>query len=658
MNQIPITGSAPATYVTQYKKFKGVDMSTDPSQIDNARSSFAPNLISDTGGNPEKRPGWRSLAQVEAPVNGIFSGVIDGVTHFLIHGGTKLYTWQPGSDPVIVKPLKKTVTPPQTEDPPPEEEFLINNARSCSFAMNNRIWILTGKEYLVYGMFDNPNYEEPAEGETADIPKQVVQIKNVLDIAYVPTTIIGRAPTGGGTVFENVNLISNKRKNKFLTTSAKEYQLDSTNIESVDEVKLNGAVKAQTTDYTVDLAAGKVTFTAAMPSPPVAGQDNLEITFTKTVEGYQDKVLGCNISTLFGMGTNDRVFITGNAKEWATDRYCEREKPEYFPDLNYSKVGAQGTRIMGYLKLGEYLAVIKEDNQQDSTIFLRWGRINETTGLQEFPLKQGVNGIGAVSPGSLRNLKDEPLFLARTGIYGISTNAITFERTIQNRSYFIDAKLTKEENLKDAVAVEWNGYYILAINSRCYILDGKQNKSYKPQSYGDYVYECYHWENVPAIAFLEHDGDLYFGTAQGKICRFNTDRVKMDKYSDDGQPIIAAWSTKADDDGDFMIRKTMIKKGSGVMIKPFTRSSVKALVRTEKDFGKEIKYSTMDIFDWEDIDFSRFPFSSNDGPQVVPFGSKVKKYITLQITVKNDGLNEGFGVFGILKRYQKGNYVK
>lgn len=658
MNQIPITGSAPATYVTQYKKFKGVDMSTDPSQIDNARSSFAPNLISDTGGNPEKRPGWRTLAQVEAPVNGIFSGVIDGVTHFLIHGGTKLYTWQPGSDPVIVKPLKKTVTPTQGEDPPPEEEFLINNARSCSFAMNNRIWILTGKEYLVYGMFDNPNYEEPAEGETTDIPKQVVQIKNVLDIAYVPTTIIGRAPTGGGTVFENVNLISNKRKNKFLTTSAKEYQLDSTNIESVDEVKLNGAVKAQTTDYTVDLAAGKVTFTAAMPSPPVAGQDNLEITFTKTVEGYQDKVLGCNISTLFGMGTNDRVFITGNAKEWATDRYCEREKPEYFPDLNYSKVGAQGTRIMGYLKLGEYLAVIKEDNQQDSTIFLRWGRINETTGLQEFPLKQGVNGIGAVSPGSLRNLKDEPLFLARTGIYGISTNAITFERTIQNRSYFIDAKLTKEENLKDAVAVEWNGYYILAINSRCYILDGKQNKSYKPQSYGDYVYECYHWENVPAIAFLEHDGDLYFGTAQGKICRFNTDRVKMDKYSDDGQPIIAAWSTKADDDGDFMIRKTMIKKGSGVMIKPFTRSSVKALVRTEKDFGKEIKYSTMDIFDWEDIDFSRFPFSSNDGPQVVPFGSKVKKYITLQITVKNDGLNEGFGVFGILKRYQKGNYVK
>lgn len=656
MKQTAISGGAPRTYITQYTKFKGVDMSADPSQIDNARSSFAPNLISDTGGNPEKRPGWRTLCQVEAPVNGIFSGVVENQTKFIIHGGTKLYTWEPGSAPVVLEPIRKA--PAQGEAPGEEVPFCVHNGKSSAFTMNGRIWILTGKEYLVYGLFDNPDYVKPAEGETTDIPEKILQLKNVLDIAYVPTTIIGRAPTGGGTVFENVNLISNKRKNKFLTTSAKEYQLDSTNIESVDEVKLNGAVKAQTTDYTVDLAAGKVTFTAAMPSPPVAGQDNLEITFTKTVEGYQDKVLGCNISTLFGMGTNDRVFITGNAKEWATDRYCEREKPEYFPDLNYSKVGAQGTRIMGYLKLGEYLAVIKEDNQQDSTIFLRWGRINETTGLQEFPLKQGVNGIGAVSPGSLRNLKDEPLFLARTGIYGISTNAITFERTIQNRSYFIDAKLTKEENLKDAVAVEWNGYYILAINSRCYILDGKQNKSYKPQSYGDYVYECYHWENVPAVCFLEHGGELFFGAQDGRICRFNTDISGMDRFNDDGQAITAAWSTKADDDGDFMTRKTMIKKGCGVMIKPFTRSSVKVLARAEKDFGKQITYSTMDIFHWEDIDFSRFTFNANDGPQVVPFNSKVKKYITLQITVKNDGLNEGFGVFGIIKRFTKGNFVK
>ena len=66
----------------------------------------------------------------------------------------------------------------------------------------------------------------------------------------------------------------------------------------------------------------------------------------------------------------------------------------------------------------------------------------------------------------------------------------------------------------------------------------------------------------------------------------------------------------------------------------------------------------MDIFNWEDIDFSRFTFNANDGPQEIPFNRKVKNYKRLQIIVKNDGLNEGFGIYGIVKHYVVGNYAK
>ena len=66
----------------------------------------------------------------------------------------------------------------------------------------------------------------------------------------------------------------------------------------------------------------------------------------------------------------------------------------------------------------------------------------------------------------------------------------------------------------------------------------------------------------------------------------------------------------------------------------------------------------MDIFEWSDIDFSRFTFNSNDSPQIIPFNTRVKKYVTLQIVVKNEAVNEGFGVFGIIKRFSRGNYVK
>ena len=167
---------------------------------------------------------------------------------------------------------------------------------------------------------------------------------------------------------------------------------------------------------------------------------------------------------------------------------------------------------------------------------------------------------------------------------------------------------------------------------------------------------------------MEYHGELYFGTADGHICKLNTDIDNMRAYSDGGKmqdgtitggtAIVAEWYTKADDDGDFMRYKTMIKRGSGVMAKPYTRSSVKVFARTDRDFGRQIREKIIDIFSWLDIDFSRFTFNSNDSPQVIPFNAKVKKYKTLQMIVRNDGLNESFGVFGLIKRYTIGTFVR
>ena len=175
---------------------------------------------------------------------------------------------------------------------------------------------------------------------------------------------------------------------------------------------------------------------------------------------------------------------------------------------------------------------------------------------------------------------------------------------------------------------------------------------------GDYLYECYHWENVPARCLLARGEDLFFGTEDGRLCRFNTDIDTMERYADDGQPVVCAWSTKADDDGSFAQYKTLRRRGSGLMIKPYLRSSVTVNLRTEQDFGQNIRYETMDIFDWEQLDLRRVGFSSNDAPRIVPFGRGLGRYITLQITVKNDGLYEGFGVYGIAKCYTKEGNIK
>lgn len=620
---------SPKKYKTEYSKFKGVDLSSNPTQVDSTRGAMGTvNLISDSGGFPEKRKGWRVLLNVEKPVNGLYRGVIKGKEYFLVHGGTKLYQWTDSS----IKELKSGLT----------------NGKGTAFTLNDKIYVLTGGEYLVF------------DGET---------VKDATADAYVPTTSIANKPEGGGTSFEDVNLLSSKRKNEFCADgSATVYQLDTTDVESIAEVKVDAKVW-ESSKYTLDGKKGQVKFTTAPPKPSIAGKDNVTITFVKTVEGYKDKIIKCTIAGIYGGKSQDRVFLSGNPDAQDTDWRCESNNPLYFSDLSYTKVGADGAAIVGYSAISDSQAIIKADDRSETTIYFRGYNIDTTTSKVQFPVRRAAAGAGAVAKRAFAYLPEEPVFLSRTGVFALTSSNITALQVARNRSYYVDAALTKEEHLENACAVVWNGYYVLAVNGHAYVMDTNQNVAYKPQSYGDYVYECYYWDNFPAVRMMESRGSLYFGTSDGKICRLNTDIDTMQAYSDGGTlgedgkitgstAISAEWHTKADDDGDFMTYKTMVKRGSGVMMKPYTRSSIQVYARTERDFGRKIREGIADIFSWTDIDFSRFTFNSNDAPQVLPFNSKVKKYKTLQLIMKNDAMNEAFGIFGIIKRYTIGTSVR
>ena len=611
---------------TTYGQFRGVDFSTDSSLVDSYRSPLAVNMTADTGGMPEKRMGWRTLWTVDKPINGLFTAVIDGKTHFLAHGGTKLYQCFPGTDqePAVLRTG-------------------LTSGRSAARSMGGRLWLLTGGEYLVY------------DGET---------VQPVSQLAYVPTTVIGAAPAGGGEFFESPNLIGPRRKNEFIPDgTSKDYCLDSTELdEDAVSVTIRGEEKKEGTDFTVDREKGIVTFTTPPEKPTVGQEGEVIITFSKTAEGYAGRIDKCSIMAAFGVGAADRLILSGNPDFPNRDWTSGLNDPTYFPDLGYSVVGSEATAIMGYLPLGEDLAIIKEDNGQDSTVFLRTAAVDADGGVL-FQTRQSIAGVGAVARRSFATLLDEPLFLSGTGVYAITTNTLTAQRMVQNRSFYVDPRLTREPSLEKAEAVSWNGMYLLGVNGHVYLLDGRQERSYKAKSQGDYVYECYYWENVPAACWLNHKDaaaeTLYFGTAEGKICRFNSDIDTMERYADDGAAILAVWATKADDDDDVTLLKTMIKKGNSVTIKPYTRSSAQIYFRTEQDPAEWLaREDLMDIFDWEDIDFSRFTFDANDAPREILFNTKVKKYKRLQILVKNSAVNEGFGIFGITKHFVVGNFAK
>lgn len=606
---------------TIYKSFRGADFSTDPSMVERYRSPLCTNIIADSGGMPEKRWGWRVLHRLEGEINGLFAGTFDGRIRRLVHAGSRLYSWdEQEQEPVLLL------------------DGLAGH-KSRGTYLKGKLWILDGQSLISY---DGEKAVRVTEGE-----------------CYVPTVLITRMPTGGGEVLEEVNLLTPRRRESFQTDGqAQSFRLSAT----IDE----GSVvrvwvwDQETTDFSWE--GDTVTLETAPAAPEAGSPDGLVVEYSHTVEGYAERINRCTLITSFGLSGDDRLVLSGNADFPNLDWISGYNEPTYFPDRGYAVLGSEDTAIMGYARVGSYQAIVKSDNGQESTVYLRSGTLNDK-GRVVFSTQAAMSGVGALSCGSFASLLDDPLFLSATGIHAISVSDMTGSRVTQNRSHFLNPRLTREEKLAQAEAVVWRGLYLLATHAgHVYVLDGRQKKSYRSAAMADFIYEAYYWENVPARIWLKleagEDEWLYFGTEDGRICKINSDIVSG-RYRDDGQAIDAVWATRYDDDGTPSCYKTLLKKGCCVTLKPLSRSSGTVYFRTDRSGVEQpVARDTMDIFDWEDIDFSRFTFNSDDAPQEIFFQKKIKNYKRLQIIIRNSENDEGFGVYQITKHFVVGNFAK
>lgn len=546
-----------------YGGFRGVDFTSDHTQVHDQRLAYAVNMYKDyqsgEGQALETIPGFRK--RVITPCGGEIFGIhhytyrgADGVSQkrVLIHAGERLYHWHNYPDTIGVL-QEQTVTLPEgtpVEAEIPMLQFQIalgdnvkdvesvtvqngdavsykydaaehtltvtsstlkasdlvyitykeglltladalystmNQRKSTSFVFNNRLYIIDGKNYLVY------------DG---------TKVQSVLSDAYVPTTYINIIPSGEnadiGTEYEQRNILQPKFKHTFIADgTTTEFYMNDYGLDAIAEVRVYGDI---VTNYTADTTEGKITFDTAPKAPQDAGYPEMyagvEITASKKITSVNGVIresaeigaliTGCTIACVF----DNRVFLSGhpdlpNHLFWCGRNITGYTDPTYFGVLNYMQDGVETSPITGLVPVADTLMVLKGDTQQDGMVFFHTPvETGENLSPKIYPSTQGLHGVGCL--GACINFLDDPVFVSRLGVEAVGQLSVRYERAVEHRSSLIDAKLT-ECDLSRATLEEWDGYLLLAVDGKIFMADSRQQYTH---DIGTKQYEWYYLEDI------------------------------------------------------------------------------------------------------------------------------------------------------------------
>lgn len=432
--------------------------------------------------SPDSLNVWKDYRETESirtrpefEINTSFTDSVYGVFFYkgemLVHSGTKLYKVINGEKTELYTDLNETV--------------------SNSFIYDDIWYFKDGKHYLKY------------DGET---------ISAVVDDAYIPTTTIARKPMGGGTRYEDVNMLSDYRKNSFLADGASfSFFLDVINIDDDyhPEVTIlnreEGDEVVSQDEYTVDYEKGIIVFKNNAPDRPLTdGQDNIVVKFKKAVPEYRESIMKCTTLQVF----DNRVFFSGNSEHPNMIWNSSLNDPSYVSDLDYYKEGMDSAAVKGMVAGNNNLWVFREPSDSNTTIFYHTPTLDEEYG-KVYPSSHSSITTGCI--GKAINFNDDIVFFSERGMEGISGD-ITTEQVVAHRSSLVDRKMISEPLYKDMVLAEWEGYLLVFIGNKVYLADSRamfQNENHME-------YEFFYWElEHDVICATVKDGVLYIGTYNG-----------------------------------------------------------------------------------------------------------------------------------------------
>ena len=699
----------PTVKTIQYANLLGVDYQSDPTEVSRQHSPEMVNMISDLGGNPVKRCGYR---QVGTSVS--YEGISTvGGSDWAV----KLVQATPNSDEYRLHAVKIDVDEngEMVESLDTEISTRTNYGEvKHVFGYQGYLYILCENEWIE---FDTETRLSTSLGTSEGVMWEYASATTIAlyepDFRYIPTVYSMFKPNGQEMVAlpegtditgftQGVNLLTPFRSIEYCVTTE---TADETVFVIPNQAKMSGVMTVEILDsntyewlpvntfttsgsttlacrrpdnvrnVTTTVIDAKITFNSApyitvtvndephlrfrgAQSVEVpAGVPNVRITYAPFNMTEYESSGGTVIYNGYYRKERNGIFAT-SAAEFFDSRlfaaygirtyYSRAIEPMKIDDNYYFDVDNE---VVSYTKTSSSIAIVSEDTGKN-TIYLASGSYDSTLGMTVYTIKASNTTVGAVSSNVSGSMNDESIFLSKLGLFGMSSNYLSEKYAIP-RSGKINRRLCKEPNLESAVGTNFNGYFYLAINGHMYVLDSRHKDASRN---GDNSYECYYFDNLPIITSMYVVNNRMYFSDGTNTYTWNDDLDEQYKYLDNavmnsqtyvwsGTPVKCKWCSTIDGDGAPHYYKTLQKKGTMVTISPPMQTSCQITLIRN---AHDVVYVGR---------FNGSTFALSDSALDAFTKKKIKKYKRLQFVVENNE-PEAFGIISIVKSFVLNNYAK
>lgn len=457
--------------------------------------------------------------------------------------------------------------------------------------------------------------------------------------AYIPLVIAGADPiSGSGTAFENINLLSGKRRIDYSADGeTKSYLLPAEAI-TIHKIIVDNVEKSVSGAGSFDAATHKFTFAEA----PVKGVGNVEITYgtdAAVAEENRMRIVRMALTEAYNGSTDTRLFVAGDGSNicyYSGVTQDGEASPMYFPAMNEIAVDMTSAAVTGLIRHYSKLLVFTRGG---GAYTISYEPVTQTDGstVAGFYLRAANKGFGNDIMGQVATVNNFARTVTKDGIYSWNITASYYqdERYAKRVSDMVEKSL-KNVDIANVVVCDDNfskTYYVFLNDREGTVLVNRYDLG------KDGVWCIYKGELFRNVrgAMVSH-GVMVF-TNETEVFRLDSSQV-YDASTDFGgekRQIKALWESGYMDFGADFQRK--YSSEIYVSMLPQTHSSLFITAATDRREEYVKKEVSSNIFSWIGADFRWWTFNTNVAPKINRVRLKVKKFVYYKLifSVETEG---------------------